>query len=121
MSKVLSSTLNNLIQISLEVGSNLINYKKNNKIKSNWIGDQLKKNADIYANEFWIKRLKQKFSNFDLISEEDNSSQIKLTNNFNGFILDPIDGTRSYVDNFKSYVTQVAHIINGQIFSSVFY
>ncbi len=111
--------LSNLIDISQIVGSELINFKRKNKIESQWFGEQLKTNSDLFANDLWKKMLKNKFGNFDLISEEDNSSTLELNHSFNGFILDPIDGTRSYVENYKTYVTQIAYIKRGEIICSV--
>jgi len=117
----LIKNLESTIEIAKIVGYELIQFKKKNKILHKWNGDQLKTNSDIFANVLWKKLLKEKFSSFDIISEEDESSTILLNKNFTGFILDPIDGTRSYFDNFKTYVTQIAYVESGIVLFSVVY
>ena len=109
-----------LEKTALKVGKKILYYKKNNLIKTTENRKNLKTNIDLIANDIWVKDIKKKFSNVNILSEEMKTKK-KIKKNWTGFIIDPIDGTRSLRDNYDSYVTQVAFIKNGEIINSVIY
>ena len=117
----LIKNLDYIKNIAKIVGYELIQFKQKNKLLHKWEEDQLKTNSDIFANNLWNKLLREKYLSFNIISEEDNSSNKKPDYKYTGFILDPIDGTRSYFENFKTYVTQIAYMELGKIIYSVVY
>ena len=71
----------------------------------------MKTNIDHIANEIWISRIKKEFKTPKIISEEIKNIE-KINNKWTGFIIDPIDGTKSLIENFNGYVTQVAYVKN---------
>ena len=110
-----------LIYISKKVGNSLIDYKKKNLIKFKYINKELKTSADNFANEKFKYLIKKYFKEYDIISEEDDTSNNIINKNFTGFIIDPIDGTNSFFENYKTYVTQIAFAENGRIKIGVVY
>ena len=113
--------LNKIIQISKSVGDDLVEYKNKNDIKFKYVDNELKTSADEFANNKIKKLLSHNFNNINIISEEDKSSKTIFNNTFTGFIIDPIDGTSSFFENFKTYVTQIAYAENGIIIIGVVY
>ena len=113
--------LNKMIDIAISVGNQLLEYKQKNKIKFTYVNEELKTSADEFANKQIKKLLKDNFKKYNIISEEDDSSKRIFNNQFTGFIIDPIDGTRSFFENFKTYVTQIAYAVNGTIIMGVVY
>ena len=113
--------LKKIIYISKKVGNSLLEYKKNNIIKFKYVNDELKTSADEFANEKIKNLIKKYFDKYDIISEEDESSNKIFNKNFTGFIIDPIDGTSSFFENYKTYVTQIAFAEKGIIKLGVVY
>lgn len=107
-----------LKKTAIKVGKKILYYKKNDLIKTVKQQKNLKTNIDLIANDIWITSIKKKFFNVDIISEEIRLKK-KIKKNWTGFIIDPIDGTRSLRDNYNSYVTQVAYVENGKIVHSI--
>ena len=95
-------------------------YKKNNLIKVTKKQKNLKTNIDIISNEIWLNNIKKKFTNMNILSEELKFHK-RINKEWNGFIIDPIDGTRSLCNGYHSYVTQAAFINKGKIISSIIY
>ena len=102
---------------ALKVGKKILYYKKKNLINIVKQQKNLKTNIDLIANDIWVTNIKKRF-NVDIISEEIRIKK-KIKKNWTGFIIDPIDGTRSLRDNYSSYVTQVAYVKNGKIIHSI--
>ena len=109
-----------LINTAKKVGKEILYYKKNNLIRIIKKQKNLKTNIDLIANKIWITNIKKKFNNVNILSEELKFYK-KINKLWTGFVIDPIDGTRSLYDNYKSYVTQVAFIYKGIVFSSIIY
>ena len=74
------------------------------------INENLKTNIDQISHEFIIEKLNL-LSRLPIISEEDPISISKPRPN-KYWIIDPIDGTRSLVNGYQTYVCQVALIEN---------
>ncbi len=71
--------------------------------------------ADIFLDRlirFWIFLL---YPNKGVLSEE-NINQKNI-----GWIIDPLDGTRSYVNGFKGYVIQICRVETGTVVESIIY
>jgi len=109
-----------LDKTAIHVGKVILNFKIKNKIKVLEKKKNLKTNIDQIANEIWISRIKREFKSAKIISEESINIE-KINNRWTGFIIDPIDGTRSLTENFNGYVTQVAYVKNSKIRNSVIY
>ena len=110
--------LNKLEKCLIETGKDIINYKKNNLINSKIIKDQIKTNIDIYANRILKLKLK-KIKNIPIISEENKKNNFSNVNEY--WLIDPIDGTKSLVNGYKGWVTQVAYVKNFKIKLSAVY
>ena len=111
---------NFLIATAKKVGKEILYYKKNNLIKVTKKQKNLKTNIDIISNEIWINNIKKNFNNMNILSEELKFHK-KINAGWSGFIIDPIDGTKSLCNNYTSYVTQAAFLKKGKITSSIIY
>jgi fructose-1,6-bisphosphatase/inositol monophosphatase family enzyme len=83
------------------------------------VNENLKTNIDQIAHDFIIEKLNL-LSRLPVISEEDPISIRKQRPNMY-WIIDPIDGTRSLVNGYQTYVCQVALIENSIPIMSVVY
>ncbi|MDH5189725.1 MAG: inositol monophosphatase [Gammaproteobacteria bacterium] len=98
-----------LVEAMKVVGSELLARRENNQVDGEWIGAQLKSSADIYAHEFLQKTLYKISPEIPFISEE--SIDLDVTERPDCYwLVDPIDGTASYVNGFDGFVMQVALI-----------
>ena len=108
-----------IYKILKEVGYELITLKKNADYEYAIKGIDFKSNADIIAERI-IKENLKKISNFPVVSEEDSASW-KNINEENYWLIDPIDGTASFCQGFKGYVTQLAFMKNNRpIYGAVY-
>ena len=90
-----------------EVGDALSALKAEGPVRGEWLGDQLKSDADLVA-EFLISRELGKLSpNLPVVSEEDLSSHASSWP-LRYWLVDPIDGTASYCEGYSGFVTQIA-------------
>lgn len=114
---MLNNSFHNIIyNLSKEISEYLIKFKINSEnIEQKWVDNHLKTNIDLIINEMWSKNLRRYFPDIQIISEETKNDLKKIPNYWTGFIVDPIDGTRSYVEGFNGYVSQLAFVQNGQI------
>jgi 3'(2'), 5'-bisphosphate nucleotidase len=68
-------------------------------------------NADILISDYIIKELSKLVDKDDIISEECLESAYRY-NKDNFWLIDPIDGTNSYIDGFDEYTINIAHLVN---------
>ena len=68
-------------------------------------------NGDIEVNKILTKKISEITPNISIISEE-NSAHKKDKNLNNFWLIDPIDGTRDYINNRDEFTLNVALIIN---------
>ncbi|MCL2850988.1 MAG: inositol monophosphatase [Firmicutes bacterium] len=73
---------------------------------------------DFEIERFIIDKIKEKYKNFDIISEEFNPTN-KLTDNC--FIIDPLDGTINFAHGLPLFGIQVAMVKKGKVVCSVIY
>lgn len=83
------------------------------------VNDNLKTNIDQISHDFIVEKLSL-LSRLPIISEEDPLSISKQRPN-KYWIIDPVDGTRSLVNGYQTYVCQVALIENAIPIMSVVY
>tara|TARA_B100000886_G_scaffold339975_1_gene307223 strand:- start:391 stop:1182 length:792 start_codon:yes stop_codon:yes gene_type:complete len=91
----------------IEIGEKLLSWKLENSNKGRWIKDQFKSKSDLLTDILLQKGLKKITPGIPVLSEEDFSSHIHYKSRIY-WIIDPIDGTASYCNGFKGYVTQIA-------------
>lgn len=73
-------------------------------------------NLDLMIEEYFIKRIKKSYPNFNIVSEEYNPKE-KPTENC--FIIDPIDGTVNFANNLPCWGIQIAMRKDGKTIASV--
>ena len=70
--------------------------------------------ADMYAHKAIVKFLKENFPDIPVVSEESfKQTNYKPTNEF--WIIDPIDGTKEFVNKSGEFTTNIALIQNGNL------
>lgn len=104
-----------LIQIVKEA-SNLITDKFSVSQKGD--GWDLITNLDVDVEDFLISKIKEKYPDFDIVSEENNFNN-SVTDNC--FVIDPIDGTINFANNLPLWGIQVACVREGKPVASVIY
>lgn len=110
-----------LSKIALEVGNLLLKWKAEGCLEGVWEGpNQFKAKADIMAHAALVKRLMVFTPDISIISEEDADSFVENRPD-KYWLIDPIDGTASFVQGYTGYVTQVALIVNNHPFLAVVY
>ncbi len=95
--------------IAKELGLLLLNWRKTEAISGGWEGTQFKAMADVMAHDYLVGKLKMLTPDVPVLSEEDESS-LTLERPAKYWLIDPIDGTASYVGGFDGYVTQIVLI-----------
>ena len=93
-------------------GTFLLNLSKKKINSGYWKDEQYKSEADKLAHDFLIYELKKSFD-LPIVSEEDKFSYPHNHNEY--LMIDPIDGTASFANGFPGWVTQIAHIENGNV------
>lgn len=89
------------------------------KIKVNEKGsDDLVTNLDLEVEKYIISNIKKEFPDFEIVSEEFNSSN-GLSKNC--FTIDPIDGTINFAKGMANWATEIACIKNGERVASIIY
>ena len=97
--------LSNLLN---EVASVLLEQKKVGPIKGVWKGTQLHINADRIIHKLIVEKLNAFDASIPIISEEDINQETVYYDKY--WLIDPLDGTASYAENFDGYVSQIALI-----------
>jgi myo-inositol-1(or 4)-monophosphatase len=110
--KLLLEAADNAGQIALEF------FKKNPKV---WYKDADQgpvTEADIKINEMLIKKLQCARPEYGWLSEETEDNQERLSKDY-VFIIDPIDGTRSFIDGHENYACALGISFKGQMQTAV--
>lgn len=76
--------------------------------------------ADIKANDIIIKHLKEKFPYYAILSEESADDESRLTNDY-CFIIDPIDGTKEFINKTGEFTINIALAYKQEIVLGVIY
>ncbi len=99
-----------LSKIVFEVGDLLLRWKAEGYLEGVWEGpNQFKAKTDLMAHTALVERLMILAPGIPIISEEDTNSFVKNRPE-NYWLIDPIDGTASFIQGYAGYVTQVALI-----------
>ncbi|GAA1462723.1 inositol monophosphatase [Nocardiopsis exhalans] len=95
----------------VEVGALLREWRSDPAVRSGvWEGSQFKAEADAMAHRALSQRLTAIDAQIPVVSEEDPAS-LSRERPPRYWLIDPIDGTASYVHGFAGYVTQAALVI----------
>ena len=99
------------IPLMLEsIGRKLIHWRNDSNANKIYSENNLKTEADLRAHLLICNKLNDLFPGVKIISEEDFSHPNKRPNAY--WIIDPIDGTGSWLNGFDGFVTQLAYIEN---------
>jgi len=104
--------LDDLAKVVEKVGTLLLEWRNSGIFEGYWDGPQFKAKVDYMAHLALTKRLKKIAPAIPIISEEDETS-IQENRPDCYWLIDPIDGTASFVGGFPGFVTQAALIKNG--------
>ena len=111
--------LKELSRIVKDAGALTLTLKAEKYFSGTWVGSQFKADADIKIHDFFTQKLNNLSPNTPIVSEEDvKSHSIKDEPHF---IIDPIDGTASFINSFPGYVNQISYIENNQVLVSAVY
>ena len=102
----------------IEVGRYLLSYPEQKRTEGYWISSQFKSRADIESHNRLCDIIQESFPEIPILSEE---SESKCFNCSNYFVIDPIDGTRSFVEGFDGWVVQASYVHMGFPVCSVIY
>ncbi|MFD6949935.1 inositol monophosphatase [Nocardiopsis sp. TSRI0078] len=95
----------------VEVGGLLRAWRSDARARSGvWEGDQFKAGADGMAHRALSERLGRVDGRIPVVSEEDPAS-LRGERPPRYWLIDPVDGTASYVHGFPGYVTQAALMV----------
>lgn len=102
-----------LSAIVIDVGKLLLKWRAAGQFAGRWEGPhQFKAQADLMAHEALTSRLSKLAPTIPIISEENPNSWLKERPE-HYWLIDPIDGTASFVKGYPGFVTQVALMENG--------
>ncbi len=76
-------------------------------------------NADKAADNIIYEGLKQAFPNISVVTEEKSESHYLKTNNF--ILVDPLDGTKEFINKTGEFTVNIAYIQNGSPTHGVVY
>lgn len=93
----------------IQIGDMIYSWQINGFNKDFVDKKKFKLSADLLADRLIKKTIKKFFFKSPILSEENNKNIIKS----NFWLIDPIDGTRSFYNNFKGFVSQAAYISDG--------
>ena len=121
--RYMQNEINNLLNIVYESGEIVKTYfyKQEKFIKIKEDKTEIT-NADIEVNKFLIKKIKKDYSNYSYLSEENNyDEQLISIKNKKFFIIDPIDGTSSFIKGSNEFTVNLSIIKDKKIYFSVIY
>ena len=100
-------------EILITLGQKLAAWRHEGPSTGKWVGDQIKTDADQYAHKFLVERLSEEFPSIPIVSEEDPATHwAKRPDRY--WLIDPIDGTASYMNCFDGFVSQIALMAENQ-------
>jgi 3'(2'), 5'-bisphosphate nucleotidase len=101
-----------VVQEIISLGNDLLKLRKNNGFtQGEWSGTQFKSTADKYAHSIIFEFLQSIAPSIPIVSEEDECSYGFLNERLY-WLVDPIDGTRSYCENYNGFVVQLCLMEN---------
>lgn len=100
-----------LKEIILQAGEMSLNIRHLGLVIEKKIDNSPVTNADLKISDFIYKELTKLNKDIPVICEEQSSKQLGDKNTF--WLVDPIDGTKSYIKNMDSFTVNIALIKNG--------
>lgn len=97
--------------IVASVGELLLQWRESGIVAGEWDGPQFKAQADLMAHEELTEKLANLAPDVPIISEESQASWVDIRPECH-WLIDPIDGTASFVQGYSGFVTQVALIVD---------
>lgn len=94
-----------------EVGFSLLDWRKRRIFDGKWEGPQFKARVDIMAHKLLCYKLQELLPDIPVLSEEEPEA-FKQERPGRYWLIDPIDGTASFVQGYDGFVTQIALIDN---------
>lgn len=76
--------------------------------------------ADKNANDVIVKKLKEKFPSYAILSEEIKDDKKRMKNEY-CFIVDPLDGTKEFVKRSGEFTVNIALAVNNRVVMGVIY
>lgn len=86
-----------------------------------WIGAEVKSRADEFAHKRISFELEKITPGIPILSEERDYSSFEIERPKQYWLIDPIDGTSSFVNGFTGWVIQVCLVSNNQPYLAVIY
>ncbi len=105
--------LRELVELVRETGAHLMEWRAEGVFDGRWEGTQFKAEVDQRANDIITEGLRTLDPHIPVISEEVPDSQVKGRPE-RYWLIDPIDGTASFVGGYPGFVTQVALMVDHQ-------
>ena len=97
--------------VARALGKKLLHLREKAPIDGEWIGTQLKTDADMMAHQFLENELPKIKANIPLISEESDKGKGGDRPNLY-WLIDPIDGTASFANGFNGFTIQISLMDN---------
>ena len=98
----------NIEHVLKKCGNYLLELSGEKKLEGEWIGGQFKSLVDLIAQNIIVDGIKDHYPSVPIVSEEDLESHAKVYPAY--FLIDPIDGTASFVNGYDGWVCQIALI-----------
>ena len=121
MSKInIKETIENLISTFLDAGKVSLELREKGLIKKIKSDNTPVSNGDLEVNEIIIKKIFQLTPNIPIVSEE--NSENKFTEDLKDFwLIDPIDGTNEYINDFDEFTINAGLIMNKKPVAGLIY
>ena len=101
-----------LCDVLRETGDHLVQWRESSEANAgHWEGTQFKAKADQWSHDLLSRGLQKMDPGIPIVSEE---SPWPASSATHYWLIDPIDGTASYAQGFKGYVTQAALMENNR-------
>lgn len=96
-----------------DLGRSLVQWRDEGRTGGEWVGPQLKAEADQRAHEYLVQALGALEPGTPVLSEEDERTHAQARP-ARYWLIDPIDGTASWAGGFSGWVTQAALMADDQ-------
>jgi 3'(2'), 5'-bisphosphate nucleotidase len=106
--KIRDNTLLEILSVLLDAGSIALKYHGSDQLNINIKQDGSPvTNADLEVNDFIVKKLRDITPHIEIISEE---SENNICSGHTFWLIDPIDGTKNYINGSSGYTINIALI-----------
>lgn len=113
--------LDDIIEIAINAGKIILEYYKKDNLQIEYKDDESPISiADRKSNDYIIRGLKQ-ISNYPIVSEELQSDQYKKVKHHKYWLIDPLDGTKEFVNNDEDFTVNIALIVGDRPILGVVY